>query len=244
MSIWSTILGGAAGFAFGGPIGALMGAAAVHFAGKASRGQMGAQMGASEQQAIFAAGFIALCAKMAKADGVVTRDEVNVFKKAFHVSPSEAKRVGWFFDQAKQEVAGYDAYATQLYGQFHNQPAVLEQVIDLLFHIAMADGIMHPAEMTYLRNVARIFRISDGDFSRIYESHTGPDQSDPYTILGLDHQASDSEIKSTYRKLIKEHHPDLLMAQGVPKELIDVANDKLATINDAYDKISKARGIK
>jgi len=239
MSIWGTILGGAAGFAIGGPIGALMGGAAVHFASKAARGQIGA----TTQQAIFAAGFIALCAKMAKADGVVTRDEVNVFKKAFHVEPSEAKRVGWFFDEAKKDVAGFDAYAGQLYRQFHNQPAVLEQVIDLLFHIAMADGVMHPAEMDYLREVARIFNISEVDFSRIRESHTGPDQSDPYTVLGLEHNASDKEVKSAYRKLIKEHHPDLLMAQGVPEELIDVANDKLASINDAYDKIAKARGI-
>lgn len=239
MSIWGTILGGAAGFAFGGPIGALLGAAAIHYAGKASRGAVDA----TSQQAIFAAGFIALCAKMAKADGVVTRDEVNVFKKAFHVAPSEAKRVGWFFDQAKQEVAGYEGYASQLYRHFHNQPAVLEQVIDLLFHIALADGIMHPAEMDYLREVARIFKISDTDFSRIRESHMGQDKSDPYTILGLAHDVTDATVKSTYRKLIKEHHPDLLMAQGVPKELIDVANDKMSVINEAYDKVCKARGI-
>ena len=239
MSIWGTILGGAAGFAFGGPIGALLGGAAAHFASKASR----ESMGNTAQEAMFAAGFIALCAKMAKADGVVTRDEINVFKKSFHVSPNEAKKVGWFFDQAKKEVAGFDAYAGQLYRQFHNQPAVLEQIIDLLFHIAMADGVMHPAEMEYLHEVARIFRISEADFSRIRESHMGPDQSDPYTVLGLTHDASDKEVKSAYRKLIKEHHPDLLMAQGVPEELIDVANDKLAAINDAYDKIAKTRGI-
>ncbi len=239
MSIWGTILGGAAGLALGGPIGALLGAAAVHYAGKASRGEMGA----TTQQAVFAAGFIALCAKMAKADGVVTRDEINVFKKSFHVEASEVKRVGWFFDQAKKEVAGYEAYATQLHRHFHNQPAVLEQVIDLLFHIAMADGVMHPAEMDYLHNVADIFKISDAEFSRIRESHLGPDKSDPYTVLGLDHDATDKEVKSAYRKLIKEHHPDLLMAQGVPEELIDVANDKLAAINTAYDTIAKARGI-
>ncbi len=239
MSIWGTILGGAAGMALGGPIGALLGAAAVHYAGKASRGEMGA----TTQQAVFAAGFIALCAKMAQADGVVTRDEINVFKKSFHVAPSEAKRVGWFFDQAKKEVAGYEAYASQLYRHFRNQPAVLEQVIDLLFHIAMADGVMHPAEMEYLHEVARIFNISEAEFSRIRESHMGPDKSDPYTVLGLDHDATDQEVKSAYRKLIKEHHPDLLMAQGVPEELIDVANDKLAAINTAYDTIAKSRGI-
>lgn len=239
MSIWGTILGGAAGMALGGPIGALLGVAAVHFAGKATR----EQIGASQDQAVFAAGFIALCAKMAKADGVVTRDEVNVFKKSFHVSPSEAKRVGWFFDKAKKEVAGFEGYAAQLYRQFRNQPAVLEQVIDLLFHIAMADGVMHPAEMDYLQQVANIFRFSDNEFARIRERHMGRNQSDPYTILGIDHNADDAAVKSAYRKQIKEHHPDLLMAQGVPKELIDVANEKMSAINDAYDQICKIRGI-
>jgi DnaJ like chaperone protein len=180
---------------------------------------------------------------MAKADGVVTRDEINVFKKTFHVSPSEAKRVGWFFDQAKKEVAGFEGYAAQLYRQFHNQPAVLEQVIDLLFHIAMADGVMHPAEMDYLQEVARIFKIPEREFARIRESHMGLDQSDPYTILGIDHNADDAAVKSAYRKQIKEHHPDLLMAQGVPEELIDVANEKMSAINEAYDKICKTRGI-
>ncbi|MDG1708046.1 MAG: TerB family tellurite resistance protein [Emcibacteraceae bacterium] len=240
MSIWGTIIGGAAGMALGGPIGALLGVAAAHFAGKASRGQLGA----STEQAVFAAGFIALCAKMAKADGQVTRDEVDVFKKAFRVPPSEAKRVGWFFDMAKKEVAGFEGYAGQLYKQFHNQPAVLEQIIDLLFHIAMADGVMHPAEMDYLQEVARIFRFPETEFLRIKERHMGADQSDPFTVLGINRGATDKEVKSAYRKQIKEHHPDLLMAQGVPKELIDVANEKMSAINDAHDKVCKIRGIK
>ncbi|MBT5185532.1 MAG: molecular chaperone DjiA, partial [Kordiimonadaceae bacterium] len=152
MSIWGTILGGAAGMALGGPIGALLGAAAAHYAGKASR----AQLGNTTQETVFAVGFIALCAKMAKADGVVTRDEVDVFKKAFHIPPGEAKKVAFFFDMAKKEVAGFEGYATQLYRQFHNQPAVLEQVIDLLFYIAMADDVMHPAEKEFLVAVAQI----------------------------------------------------------------------------------------
>lgn len=240
MSIWGTILGGAAGMALGGPIGAMLGAAAAHFAGKASREKLDHYTA----QATFTAGFIALCAKMAKADGVVTRDEINVFKKAFHVPQKEMKNVSYFFDHAKKDVAGFDGYAKQLYALFYNQPAMLEQIIDLLFHIAMADGIMHPAEMDYLQEVARIFHISDAEFSRIRESHMGSDKSDPYLILGVNQNASDREIKTAYRKLIKEHHPDLLMAQGVPEELIEVANEKLAAINNAYDKICKSRGIK
>lgn len=240
MSIWGTILGGAAGMALGGPIGAMLGAAAMHFAGRATKGKIDN----FTAQATFTVGFIALCAKMAKADGVVTRDEINVFKKAFQIPANEMKNVSYFFNLAKKEVAGFEGYAKQLYSIFHNQPAMLEQIIDLLFHIAMADGVMHSAENNYLQEVARIFKISDGEFARIRESHLGADLSDPFVILGVDPEASDVAIKSAYRKLIKEHHPDLLIAQGVPEELIDVANEKLAAINNAYDKVRKIRAIK
>jgi DnaJ like chaperone protein len=240
MSIWATFLGGAAGMALGGPIGALLGAAAVHFASKTSIDRIEN----SAAQVTFTAGFIALCAKMAKADGKVTRDEVNIFKKLFHVPPSEMKKVGFFFDQAKQDVAGFEGYAEQLYRLFHNQPAVLEQIMDLLFHIAMADDVMHPAEMDYLKEVARIFRISEHEFVRIRESHMGEDASDPYVVLGVESNATNKEIKSAYRKLIKEHHPDLLMAQGVPEEFIEAANEKMAVINSAYDKLCKLKGIR
>ena len=181
---------------------------------------------------------------MAKADGIVTREEINVFKKSFRVPPNDAKRVAWLFDQAKKEMDGYEGYANQLYSNFYNQPAVLEQIIDLLFHIAMADGVMHPAEMNYLNEVARIFMISESDFSRISESHLLAGKSDPYTILGVSYDATDKQVKSAYRKLIKEHHPDLLMAQGVPEELIEVATNKMAIVNNSYDKICKLRGIK
>ncbi|WP_321397699.1 TerB family tellurite resistance protein [Emcibacter sp.] len=244
MSVWGTLLGGAAGLALGGPIGALVGAFAGHVAVKKIAEKVGGPIGEATEKITFTIGVIALSAKMAKADGMVTRDEINVFKQAFRVPESESRNVGRLFNLARQEATGYEPYAAQLARLFHDQPAVLEELLDILFHIAMADGVMHPAEETFLKHVARLFGFDQATYHRIREGHLGKDRRDPWVILGLEHTASDQEIKSRYRKLIKEHHPDLLMAKGVPEEFIEVANEKLAAINEAYDRIAKERKIK
>jgi len=241
MSIWSTIIGGAAGMAMGGPIGAILGAMAGHYVGKQAKGKVG---GEATERASFTIGVIVLSAKMAKADGQVSRDEINVFRQAFQVPPSEVKNVGRIFDMAKKEATGYEAYARQLASMFHNRPAVLEELLSILFYIANADGVIHPAEKKFLEDVALIFNFSPDTFERIKEEVLGSAESDPYTILGARADMSDKEIKSLYRKLIKEHHPDRLVAEGVPEEFIKVATEKLAHINTAYDKIAKMRGIK
>ncbi len=240
MSIWTTIIGSAAGFALGGPIGALVGGLAGHAYGRMRGGESddGAQ-----RQVAFTIGVIALGAKMAKADGVVTRDEVSAFREVFQVPPAEVKNVARVFDQAKKDHRGFEAYARQLGALFHDNPAVLEDLLDGLFHIAKADNVYHPAEDQFLGQVAEIFGFSEAEFERIRVGHVGPDHADPYVILGLDREASDADLKSHYRKLIREHHPDTLIAQGVPQEFIDIANEKLAVINDAYDRIAKQRGL-
>ena len=105
-----------------------------------------------------------------------------------------------------------------------------------------ADGVLHPGELAFLERVAEIFGFSQAQFRRIRASHFGPDEADPYAILGVAHNASNAEVKSTYRFLVRENHPDSLIARGVPEEFIRLANDKLAAINAAYDRIEQERG--
>ena len=256
MTIWHTILGGAAGFiALGGPLGALLGAAAGHAIGRLGRRRPAAVDGApapgiedldsrsATRQVAFTMAVIALGAKMAKVDGIVTRDEVDAFKQVFHVPDDELDNVGRFFDQARKSPHGFEAYAAQIARMFRNQRAVLEELLDGLFHIAKADGVVGDAELEYLRRVAVIFGFTDADFERIRAEHLAPDKGDPYEILGVTRQMADADIKAAYRKLVREHHPDRLMAKGMPKEFIDVATEKVATINTAWDKIAKERGI-
>ena len=240
MSVWGKIIGGAAGFAMGGPFGALLGGLAGHAFDKMRTEQTDDE---GTKQVAFTIGVIVLGAKMAKADGVVTKDEIEAFREVFHVPSNEVKNVVRVFDLARKDSRGFEPYARQLAGMFKSNPAVLEDLLDGLFHIAKADNVYHPAEDQFLQNVAVIFGFNESDFNRIRAGHVGPDQSDPYTILGVSREVSDDDLKTHYRRLIREHHPDTLIAQGVPQEFVDVANEKLAVINDAYDRVARERGL-
>jgi DnaJ like chaperone protein len=243
MSVWGKILGGTAGFMLGGPIGALLGGLAGHAVDKMRDGPSAPDSQDGTKEVAFTIAVIVLGAKMAKADGVVTKDEIEAFRQVFHVPPQELKNVGRVFNMARRDAAGFEPYARQIGRMFKDNPAVLEDLLDGLFHIAKADNVFHPAEREYLRQVAEIFGFSEAEFARIREAHVGPDASDPYTILGVSRDISDAELKAAYRKLVREHHPDTLMAQGLPQEFVDVANQKVAAINDAYDRVAEERGL-
>jgi DnaJ like chaperone protein len=197
----------------------------------------------AERSIAFTIGMIALGAKMAKADGLVTVDEVAAFKEVFQVPPDELENVARVFNLAKRDVAGFDAYARQIMRLFGAKPQLLEDVIDGLFHIAKADGRLDQSELAYLERVAGLFGFGEREFARIRARHMRLPKEDPYIILGIEPGLSDAELKKHYRRLVRANHPDRHMAAGVPPELIDIANKKLATINAAYRSIARARGL-
>lgn len=251
MSIWGKILGGAAGFAVGGPLGALIGAVAGHAVDELreleSKPQGEDDQGRPDQTKTiaFTVGVIVLGAKMAKADGAVHRKEVDAFKHVFQVPPEELKNVGRLFDIAKKDSAGFEPYATQLAGMFTDRKPVLEELLGGLFHIAVADGVIHAAELQYLASIARIFGFSDAEFEQIRSIHGGAaaggadPMDDPYAVLGIARDTPPDQVKAAYRRLVREHHPDRLIAQGLPKEFVDIAQEKMAAINAAYDRIER-----
>ncbi|HEX2760555.1 MAG TPA: TerB family tellurite resistance protein, partial [Rhizomicrobium sp.] len=157
------------------------------------------------------------------------------------VPPQEENNVRRIFNLARQDVAGYEAYAGQIARLFRDNPALLEDVLDGLFEIAKADGVLHPAEAQFLERVADIFGFAPNEFRRIRASHFAPELTDPYVILGVSYNAGVEEIRQTYRRLVRENHPDSLIARGVPEEFLKLANDKLAAINTAYEAIQKER---
>ncbi len=244
MGIWGKILGGAAGFAVGGPLGAIIGTVAGHAYDRMRATGPEAGRQDTAKQTAFAIAVIVLSAKMAKADGHVTRDEVEAFEQVFHIPPDERKNVGRLFDQARKDSSGFEPYAKQVARMFRDNPAVLEELLAGLFHIARADGVAHPAEIEYLHQVAEIFTIDAAVFDRIRAAHLGADKADPYAILGVNHDATDDEVRSTWRRLTREHHPDRLIAQGMPQDFIDAATGEMATINAAFDTIARQRGMK
>jgi DnaJ like chaperone protein len=240
MSVWGKLAGAAAGLAVGGPIGALLGGLAGHIV---IDNRAGAETREHDRQIAFTIGIIALGAKMAKADGVVTKIEVHAFKEVFKVPDGDMDHVARIFDLAKQDIAGYESYAKQLDSLFHDNRALLRDVMDGLFHIAVADGILHPKEETYLWNVAQHFGFSEKEFTCIKARHVRSDHRNPYDVLEVAPNIADDELKSRYRKLVAENHPDRLMARGVPAEFVSIATRKLAAINAAYEEITASRRI-
>jgi DnaJ like chaperone protein len=231
MSIWGKLAGATADLVRGGPIGALLSGD-------------GEQEGpAAENQVAFTVGVIALGAKMAKADGVVTDDEVKAFKEVFKIPAGEMKDVAKIFNLAKQDVTGYEAYAEQLAAMFKDNRKLLEDVLEGLFHIAKADKVLHPREVEFLGQVAKRFGINETVFGYIKARHAIVTKRNPYDVLGVTPNIGNDELKSHYRKLVAANHPDTLMARGVPKEFVAIVTEKVAAINGAYGEIAKERGI-
>ena len=195
----------------------------------------------AEDRVAFAIGVIALGAKMAKADGVVTMDEVNAFKEVFKVPEGEMKIVAHVFNLAKQDVAGHDVYAERLATMFKGNRRLLEDVLEGLFHIAKADEVLHPREKQYLAGVAKRFGMTDTEFAYIKARNVIGAKRNPYDVLGVKPSVSNEGLKSHYRKLVAENHPDKLIARGLPKEFVSIATKKIAAINEAYDQIAKER---
>ncbi|UGY09245.1 J domain-containing protein [Phyllobacterium pellucidum] len=196
----------------------------------------------TRRRVAFSIAMIALSAKMAKADGVVSQAEVNAFHEIFHVPPQYQEQVTSLYNLAKQDVAGYEAYATQLSGLCGTGKPnckMLEDILDGLFHIAKADGALHDKELVFLGTVAEIFQLDEEQFDRILARHVGVGQTDPYRVLGLSHGVSFEEARKQYRALVRENHPDVLIARGVPEEFIAIANQRIAAINAAWDRVEK-----
>jgi len=199
--------------------------------------------GMTRRQVAFSVAMIALSAKMAKADGVVTPDEVTAFRDIFEVPATETDNVSRLYNLAKQDVAGYETYARQVVGLFPDDPDILEDVLDGLFHIAKADGLVHQSELGFLDRIAEIFGLSWASYQRIRMRHVSPEGGDPYERLGADRGWSDDGLKHHYRKLVQDNHPDRLIARGVPQEFIAIANDRLASINSAWALVKAERGL-
>ncbi|WP_068085981.1 J domain-containing protein [Polycladidibacter stylochi] len=198
--------------------------------------------GEMRRSVAFTVAMIALSAKMAKADGVVTHDEVLAFRELFDIPPHEEANVARLFNLAQQDVAGYEAYAKKLAVLFLDEAENKIDVLDGLFHIAKADGIVHSAELAYLERVAEIFKVDPNEYSRLKARHVRGG-GDPYEILGVSRDLPFSEIRRNYLNQVKETHPDRLVARGVPEEFVRLASDRLSAINVAFEKISAEHNL-
>ena len=197
----------------------------------------------TRRQVGFSVAMIALSAKMAKADGVVTEDEVEAFQEIFDIPEKEFNHVSKLYNLAKQDVAGYQVYAQRVKRLFPNDPVILEDVMNGLFHIAKADGLIHENEMLFMDEVAEIFAVKGRHYERIRLRHMEPEGGNPYVLLDADRNWSDDRLKRHYRKLINENHPDRFIARGLPQEFVSIAGERLVQINKAWENVKLERGL-
>ncbi|MFC0384752.1 TerB family tellurite resistance protein [Muricoccus vinaceus] len=257
MGFWGKIIGGAVGFAMGGPAGAILGSALGHAAdegtiGRALPGMDGARIAAmlGSRESLFAISVVVLSAKLAKADGPVKRTEIDAFKRCFRIPPESMGEVAQLFDRAREQMEGAEPFADRLGAAFADEKTVLEDVLSALFRIAEADGPVNRAELAFLGGIhARLgLDAAAWERARLGRPNPGsprlePEGPDPYAVLGLARNATDQQVRDTWKNLMRENHPDSMTARGVPAELVRRAAGKVADINAAWDRIKRERGI-
>lgn len=264
-SQWGKVMGAGMGLMFGGPLGAMVGGLAGHawdkrmaewaadgrafnpFEMLLGEGGPFAAFGQQARETAFTLGVVTLAAKMARVDGHVKAEELAAFERIFVVPPEGLDTIRRLFDMAQRSPDGYDLYARQVGRLFADSPQVLEDLIEALHLIAEADGPINAQEEDFLARCADLFGLPPRAWERVRAGHrtTGSSgQADPYAVLGVSPSDDTPTIRAAYRKLLREHHPDTVMAQGLPAEFVDIANRKMAAINAAWDDISRARGLR
>jgi DnaJ like chaperone protein len=241
MSKFGRIIAGARDFSGGGPLGALLTRAVYYLpTGLVRRFRAtGARWHDPADSVAFTIAVIALGAKMAKADGTVSRDEVAAFREVFQVPRGEEAHLRLVFDLARRSTVGFQSYARQVGRLFAGQRDVLEDLLSGLFHIALADGLLCQAEEAYLREVARLLGFDKAGYTRIRAGFVDtPDaDEDARAVLGVATDASAGEIRAAYRRLVRAHHPDMQIARGVPADRVALASARIARINAARDRL-------
>jgi DnaJ like chaperone protein len=260
MGYWGKIIGGTAGFFVGGPYGAVIGAALGHAADSGSvdsirrpfmqgtapsSARVASMFGRREE--VFAITVTVLAAKLCRCDGPITRLEIDAFKRNFRIPPASARGIGRLFDQARDSSDSFETYAAQLANAFADNRGVLEQVLNSLFNIARADGPLNAREQEFLRRVHRRLTLDqiawDRAFGETLRRSMPEETGDPYLELGVTRSASGEELRATWKRLMRENHPDSLASRGVPADFIARASDKVARINAAWDRIKRERGL-
>jgi len=240
MSIWGSLIGGMVGLSLGGPFGMLLGSI---IGGKITRARSGRRnfSAFAQPQQVFALSLIVLSAKLSKADGQVSKEELVAVRDKLKIPENEINNVGKIFNKAKEESSGYEPYAQQIAQIYKNNLNVLEEVINILFYIAEADGNTSQSELNMIQHIAQIFGLNQSQFNSIRESRKSSDKLNPYIVLESKPEENLQTIRKKYLKLSKEHHPDILISKGVPKEVIEESKKKMRAINSAWDQIQKLK---
>lgn len=193
--------------------------------------------GPPEESVSFTIAIIALSAKMAKADGRVTVDEVRTLRQIFDFNQEAEGEIAKVFDLARQDVAGYESYATRIQKLFRGRPEMLDDIFEALFILSISDDEFHENEALMLEDIRGIFGLPESFYRCLKNRYGLNGDRDPYEVLGLSHGASSEEIKSAYHKIVRDNHPDALRARNLPAETIAMAENRIRAANAAYEAL-------
>lgn len=261
MSWWGKLVGGAFGFMLGGPLGAMLGAAVGHNFDKGLRidrpqSSFGHAPNQERIQSAFFTAVFSVMGHVAKADGQVTEDEIAMARSVMQqmsLDQTQTRVAMDLFNQGKQSDFDLDAVIAQFKSECRRRRTLLQMFLEILLHAAYADGVMHRQEEALLRKISTTLGFSNTHFQQLeamiraqrFSSDGGrpPAQllDDAYVALGVTPHNSDAEIKKAYRRMMNQHHPDKLIAKGLPEEMIKLATEKTQEIKAAFDLIKKSR---
>ena len=245
------LVGGTIGFALGGPLGAIFGAAFGHAFDSGteldtSDGRQRLSTVEQHQLTFFVAAF-SMLAKLAQTDGRVTREEIasieDFMAKDLRLNADSRHAAVNIFRTALNAPGTFDDFARQFYGQFYQQPQMLELMIDILLRVAVSDGSMTPGEEELILSAVRLFNFSAHRYDQL-KSQSAKTDDKAYAVLGCSPGDTDDQVKRCYRQRVQEYHPDKIAAKGLPDEFTRFAQDKFREIQDAWEQIKAARGIR
>jgi len=245
---------GSLGLFLGGPLGAIAGAALGHHLIDKKQGISARPYGAPQEpgidyaeqtQAAYFVSLFSILGKIAKIDGVITKDEIAVVQKfinGLQIPETEKQFARQVFNEAKDSHYSIEDFAFQLFQATKNHPHILLSFVDLLFRVVAADGTFNPAEESALKSITKIFRISSDQYNNLKAAYFD-DLDKHYQVLNCNTKSSNEEIKSNYKKLVKDFHPDTIVSKGLPEEFTDFATKRFREIQEAYNKIRKERNF-
>ncbi len=253
MSWWGKLAGGAFGFMFGGPLGALVGAAIGHNFDTGLAQQQHDPLSQERVQTAFFTALFSVMGHICKADGVVSDDEIriaNAVMADMDLSPAQIQAARRLFAEGKKPQFPLTDVLRQFKRETGRRANLRRVFIEMLCLAAYADGVMHPAELRLLQHVATELGLSRPQLDALLrglgagsqQARTAP-EADPYAVLNVTKHASDAEVKKAYRRLVSQHHPDKLVAKGLPEEMMRLATQRTQQIRQAYEAIKAQRGF-
>lgn len=249
------VVGGALGFLAGGPVGSLLGAVLGHQfdQGLGSATLREGLAGATNAQAVFFATTFEVMGHIAKSDGRVSEDEIRVARRIMHsmqLQPGAVRAAIERFSAGKNGNYPLQRRLGELAKVTRGQHDIARAFVNIQLQAAMGAGPFTAQKRQLLWTAAQTLGIGRVEFAQIeaelreVSGASGMTLESAYKALGIDSSVPDDAVKKAYRRLMNKHHPDKLIAKGLPESMVEVAEAKTHEVRTAYERIRESRGMR